>query len=543
MSGRALHAEQRVFRQPEGHCTQNNRVSDLRKGIVHRTIRIQASGRALYTEQWPSKRPDRHCTQNNGGIGRPDGHCLQNNGHSEVPGGMIHKPKRGNLFGIDRLSNPPYIRGPHTRGANTHKRETIMAPPDWAKRHLIYGSAGMAASGMMNSQGNSDPDEDESPALDITPRAASGNLRAVIIGNSEGAGEAENPLDRIFENVAGVEVVAISDPNDDGREAAKEKCGAQEAYANFEEMLAKEKPDLVSISAQSPDLHYAMAKAALAAEAHLFVEMPFTLTLTEADEILAIADQRGLKIVVANSMRLDSDLRKFLDRRHRFIGELLELRVYGQMDDAAGGVDLLVHGTPLFDLVRLLAGEVESCSAQIRKDGRDATISDVEEAASGRLGPVLGDEIFARFSMDSGVNVIFQSRKKLRDITGPCGIELIGAKSKARIFAGNPVTFSVLRTPDSHLTDREDVWTHWPDDNPDEEGEEKLSVVDEANRKLAKDWLKAIAKEKEPLCSGYRAMKALEMAHGIWESGLTGRKIQFPLADREHPLDAHQSSD
>jgi len=408
---------------------------------------------------------------------------------------------------------------------------------EWSGRHLIYGSAGMAASGMMQSQGSSDADEEDSPALQIAQRDASGagGLKAAIVGET-GGGNYGHGLDRVFNDFAGVNVIAVVDPDEKGREAVREKMNAQHAYAEFEAMLVQEKPDLVSIASQWTNQHFEMAKAALVSGAHIFVEAPFTRTLAEADELLAIADQRDLKIGVAHQMSCDPYILRFKDMAYRQIGELVEMRVFGKMNEHAGGEDSLVFGSHLFDLVRLFAGEVESCSARIRSEGRPATFGDIHESRDENLGPLLGDDIYAHLAMDSGVNVTFQSSKKMREMAGPWGIEFVGTKSKARLFADQPPTFSVQRAPDFRAVEREDVWKRWPEEEPYHNEVDGLSGLATANRLVVKNWLSAIANNKEPRSSGYRAMKSLEIIHGIWAAGLTGQRVQFPLIEREHPL-------
>ncbi|NNE93063.1 MAG: Gfo/Idh/MocA family oxidoreductase [Verrucomicrobiales bacterium] len=409
--------------------------------------------------------------------------------------------------------------------------------PDWTRRHLIYGSAGMAASGFM--QGKTTDAESDSPALHIPPRDSSGAgvLRAVVIGHT-GAGNYGHGLDQVFCEIPGVEMAAVADEDEAGREETREKIGAERSYAEFDEMLAKEKPDLVCIAPRWTGERFPMAMAALQAGAHILVENPFTQTLAEADELLAVAEQQGRKIAVAHPMLTDPHVEKFYEQSRRHIGELLEMRVYGKMDDRAGGEDLLVQGSHLFDLVRLFGGEAEWCTARIRSGGHEATLADVKQSRHEDLGPILGDDISAQIAMDSGVNVTFTSRTGLRDAVGPWGIEFIGSRSVMRLQAGEQATFSYLQSPDPRAHTRDEQWKRWPDEEPYHEDFNGATGRHAANRILVTDWLDAIAGEEEsdPKCSGYRAMKTLEMIHGIWQAGLTGERVKFPLVDREHPL-------
>ena len=72
----------------------------------------------------------------------------------------------------------------------------------------------------------------------------------------------------------------------------------------LDQVLAQEKPQLVSIGPRWTEEHFAMASAALEAGAHLFCEKPFTTTLQEADRLLEMARQKGLRIAVAHQSAL-----------------------------------------------------------------------------------------------------------------------------------------------------------------------------------------------------------------------------------------------
>ena len=52
------------------------------------------------------------------------------------------------------------------------------------------------------------------------------------------------------------------------------------------------------------------------------------------------------------------------------------------------------------------------------------------------------------------------------------------------------------------------------------------------------DWLAAIDENREPICSGYNGMRAVEMCMGVFEAGLKQTRVSFPLKNREHPLNS-----
>lgn len=394
----------------------------------------------------------------------------------------------------------------------------------WTRRDLIHGSAGTAAAALLSS-GRSLAE-------------AGAKRKAAIIGHT-GAGDYGHGIDRLFNGMPEVEVAAVADPNEAGRAKAKQVCGAARDYADFREMLEKETPELVGVGPRWSGEHHAMTMAALEVGAHVYLEKPFTLSLSEADEILQLAAKKERRIAVAHVTRCaPSVLRLETALREGLIGDVLEIHLTGKMGSRAGGQDLMVLGLHVFDIARLFAGEVQWCHARVTLGGKPAKLSDAAESPSDRVGPVVGDDIFAHFGMDSGVNVTFRSRRGLEKAAGPFGMEIIGSRGVIRLNSGSAPTISLLAEPSRAATTRTENWTAWTGGvEPGAEAEfDGLTGYDAAHRRLVRDWLLAIEEKREPLASGHRAMKAIEMAHGVFQSGLEGGRVDFPLASRTHPL-------
>src|SRR5881296_877758 len=128
-------------------------------------------------------------------------------------------------------------------------------------------------------------------------------FKAVIIGHT-GRGDYGHGFEGIFSNRTNIEIVALADPDPNGRAKTAAKIGAPRAYADYREMLEKEGPNLVSIAMRQSDQHHAIALGALQAGAHVYCEKPFVTAPLESDELLAEAHQRGLKIAVAHTIRM-----------------------------------------------------------------------------------------------------------------------------------------------------------------------------------------------------------------------------------------------
>ncbi len=428
---------------------------------------------------------------------------------------------------------------------------------DFAKRHVIYGSAGMAAAGMIPSAKKKSPPPqeeaedavepedaetvEEAPVAEEAPpappvEAPYQGVKAAVIGHT-GSGDFGRGLDRAFQRISGARLVAITDINAEKAEDSQIKSGAKSVYHAYQRMIADESPDLVVIASSWTDDRLPMAQEALNAGANLFCEAPFTRTLKEADELLALADKKGLKVAVNHQLRCDPNLVQFHEEFPELIGELLEMRVYGAMGDSAGSEDLITSGLHLFDVVRWFAGEMNYCTASVLIEGEIALAEDAEDSENG-LGPILGDAIQAQFSTSSGVKVSFVSDNRFQSLSGGAGIEFIGSKAKARLFADFPATLSlVVEDSGPDKADRTETWKQWPAT----EGEyhptiDKLNGLDACNRLVLTDILASITEDKHPLCSGENAMKALEMVHGVWQAATTMKRAYFPLANRLHPL-------
>src|SRR6266446_5678075 len=108
--------------------------------------------------------------------------------------------------------------------------------------------------------------------------------RVAVIGRT-GKGNYGHGLDVVWKGVDNVEIVAVADEDEKGRAAAAQRLGVKNAYADYREMLDKERPQIVSIGDRFLDLHRDMVLACAQAGACIFLEKPMARTLEEADEM------------------------------------------------------------------------------------------------------------------------------------------------------------------------------------------------------------------------------------------------------------------
>ena len=367
--------------------------------------------------------------------------------------------------------------------------------------------------------------------------------RAAIIGHT-GRGNYGHGLDTCFSGLPQVEVVAVADPDPAGRKAAQERSGAVTSYADYREMLDRERPDMVAISPRLVDERIAMITAAVEAGCHLYVEKPLVATLTDADAVLTLCDEAGVRIAVAHQNRLHPaalQLQQLLaDGR---IGRLRQVRGYGKMDHRGGGQDLAVLGTHILDLMRLFAGDARWCSADLLVGSRLADTDDVRVGDEG-VGPVLGDGVRATYGFDDGVIGSFESYRGLGDGDTVFGVDVVGEQGQLAYRGGFTKRLFSYPHPYPEPGSATDRWEQVPvptagpheqfgDEPSDAEGHTVL--LQRANQRLVLDLIAAIGEGREPASSGQRARAALELIQAVAAAHAADGRVTLPLASRTHP--------
>lgn len=90
------------------------------------------------------------------------------------------------------------------------------------------------------------------------------------------------------------------------KEESKEKYPEATIYHSVEEMLQQADIELVIVNTPV-QTHYEYAKKALEAGKNIIVEKPFTVNVSEAEELTALAEEKGLFVSVYQNRRFDRD--------------------------------------------------------------------------------------------------------------------------------------------------------------------------------------------------------------------------------------------
>lgn len=100
-----------------------------------------------------------------------------------------------------------------------------------------------------------------------------------------------------------VRVTALCDPVPGRAQAAAERFGVARAFERYEDLLTCGEVDAVTIA--SPiSLHYEQGKLAIEHGVHVHFNKTMTTTVEEADELIELARQRGVKLVASPGQML-----------------------------------------------------------------------------------------------------------------------------------------------------------------------------------------------------------------------------------------------
>ncbi|HUW61136.1 MAG TPA: Gfo/Idh/MocA family oxidoreductase [Candidatus Bathyarchaeia archaeon] len=360
-----------------------------------------------------------------------------------------------------------------------------------------------------------------------------GKLRACIIGDTKNGGYGHS-LHLVWGYRDDIEVVALADPDEAGRVKHSEEAKAQRQYADWREMLEKEKPDLVAVGPRWTTNHREYVLAAAEIGAHGLLEKPAATDLSDADEMVAATEKERLAWGIAFNFRV-TPVVEYVRRmvmEEGLVGEVIELRGRGKEDHRAGGEDLVVLGVHIFDAMRYFVGDAAWCSSDITVDGRPAAPADVKEATE-PLGPIVGDRIHAMFGFGKGITGYFATTRNAHGNGGRWGLDIHGSKGVVTLRMNGSVVAGLLESP---------AWApkaggplEWepvpgcPEDTLTPKPAMRYSPIID-------DMLVAAREGRRPRVSLHDGRQAQEMVQAVYESYVQGRRVALPLEERMHPL-------
>lgn len=325
----------------------------------------------------------------------------------------------------------------------------------------------------------------------------------------------------------GLEICAVCDIKPEAMETLLSKYGLEKEeairrYTSYRDLLAAEKPTLVSIATES-GIHAEIALACIDAGVNIIIEKPMAMSMADAEEIIRRSEQAGVKVSACHQNRFNvavRQTRKALEEG-RF-GQISHGSVHVRWNrnrdyyDQApwrgtwaqdGGclMNQCIHG---IDLLRWMMGdEVEEIYGVTRQQFHDyLECEDIGMAVvkfkNGAIGTIEGT-----------TNVYPKNLEETLYLFGETGTVKLGGTSTNNI----------------------DVWDFADANEADEENrglqEATSNVYGNGHTSLFSDMIEAIEQDRPPYVDAVAGRNALEMILAIYQSAATGKPVKLPLGD------------
>lgn len=293
-------------------------------------------------------------------------------------------------------------------------------------------------------------------------------------------------------------------------------------YADYRQMLAETKPELVSIATESGS-HAEIALACIDAGIHVIIEKPMAMSMADADEIIRRSEAKGVKVSACHQNRFNiavQELRGAIEqgrfgklshgsihvRWNRNEGYYTQAPWRGTWAQDGGALmNQCLHG---IDLLRWMLGDdVEEVYGQTRQQFHDYLEAEdvgmaVVKFKNGALGTIEGT-----------TNVYPKNLEETLYVFGQQGTVKLGGTSTNNI----------------------DVWD-FADENEEDQKNKGLveatsNVYGNGHTSLFADVVDAIKTDRAPYVDAYAGRQALELVLAIYKSQKTGLPVKLPLED------------
>lgn len=360
--------------------------------------------------------------------------------------------------------------------------------------------------------------------------------RVGIIGRT-GGGDYGHAVDVAFTKLKNVEIAAVSDENEPGRAAAIKRTGAKNAYADYRQMLEREKPDIVAICPRWIDRHHEMLMAAAEAGCHVYMEKPFCRNLTECDEVIRAFEMRHLHLNLAHITQYSPTLdvvQAIIESGT--IGDLLEIRARGKEDRRGGGEDLWVLGSHVFGIMRSAAGgNAKSCTAIVKQGDAKVSKEHVKDGAEG-IGPLAGDYVQAQYVFDRDVIGTFSSKKNMGGNPSRFAVQIFGSKGIIEMESGYLAPAAILRDSSWSPARSGKSWERITSAGIGKPETRTDGTYEGGHIAGILDLIDSVENQRPSRCSAEVGRAITEMIAAVFESHRVGGAVDMPLANRDNPL-------
>lgn len=307
------------------------------------------------------------------------------------------------------------------------------------------------------------------------------------------------------------ELVSGADIHEEQRSLFGERWGLSRdhLYADYREMLKKEKPDIVSVTTTAKVRSRIVVDMARSGVKAIWAEKPIALSLEEADRMVRVCQEEGVTLAVNCARRWNpfySEGRRMIEAGE--LGDVLQVTGYGQCG-------LSHNGSHLLDIMRYMAGgNVQWVFGEM--ESNEAAAGDNDLMGNGYLAYDNGARGFVR-STPVGSTASWE-------------IDVICERGRL-ICRESPPEWTVVREEAGEAPGagsrrrRQGLPVRYPIPWPARMQGTGLTIIE--------DVVSAIETGRPPKCSGDDGLAALETAIALRESHRRGGvKVHLPLKDR-----------
>lgn len=319
-------------------------------------------------------------------------------------------------------------------------------------------------------------------------------------------------------------LVAVCDIDEEAARSRAEQLGIG-YYKNYHDLIKQEGLNVVSICTPHY-LHHPMAIAAMEAGINVFVEKPIAITVRDADEMIEVSKNTGMKLGVCHQYRTSPTQRaakKAIEDGR--LGEIMRVlwtscgmrtQAYynsgewrGTWSQEGGGVliNQTVHDC---DMIQWLAGDIEEVVAMMDNVAHDIEVEDIAGAAVRFKNNAYG---VLQFGL---INVPGLHRN---EIAGNLGSLVYDSELKLGI-PEQPVKEFIATCPEA--------WggmkVNWEVVQPVEGESGHIALI--------RDFINAVIEDRQPAVPGEDGRRALELVNAIILSSVRGKRVSIPV-DRD----------
>ena len=316
-----------------------------------------------------------------------------------------------------------------------------------------------------------------------------------------------------YDLLDGVEVAAVCDVRPESvSRALADRQGAR-GYTDWRELIAEEKPDILSVVTNGPTHAPITVEAARGGVRHVLCEKPMATSVRDAREMIRACRESGTRLSVSHGRRWTESYRR--------LRELIEGGAIGRpchVWATCGGGLFAGNGTHMMDLARMLSGsEPVSVMAVLDKSGRP----------NPRGSQFQDPGAVALYQFASGMRLVIDM---FEDLGVPPRVEIVGSVGRVLIDEVAARWEVAARTEE----DRDRPLTQYG-----------LPLVPVPFEGARPDLIRMLAGAFEELlgggeisCTGEDGLASLQMVIGAHVSGRDGgRAVSLPLAEEYDSFD------